>query len=232
MISDRLQRVRERIHAAAERVGRSAGDITTVAVTKTVPPARIREAIAAGARHFGENYVQEARVKIAEISSFSEEADISIQWHLIGHLQSNKVKYATELFSLIHSVDNYQLLQEIERQASKRERIQEILIEVDLTDIERRTGISAEALPALVDAAGQLPHVALHGLMGIAPVSENETEARAYFARIRALWERLPAENRRILSMGMSGDFEAAIAEGATHVRIGSAIFGERPVKR
>ena len=226
-IADRITRVRERIASAARRAGRpdTADPVRLVAVTKRVNAVQVAEALAAGVSDLGENYVQEARAKIPEVVAAGSR---NASWHLIGHLQSNKAKYSVELFSLIHSVDNYQLAQELGKQAVKRAQTQAILLEVNLTGGQQRAGVSpAEALHLAEQVAG-IPGVALQGFMGMAPPVENPEEARPYFAGLRTLWERLPEENRQILSMGMSGDFEAAIEEGATMVRIGTALFGPR----
>jgi PLP dependent protein len=223
-LQDNVDRVRERIAFAAERSGRRIEEITLIAVTKTVTAARIEEAIAAGLTEFGENYVQEARAKIPEILVPAPE----ITWHFIGHLQSNKAKYSVELFSLIHSVDNYQLAQEIGKQASKRGKTQTVLLEVNLSDDKDRAGAAPEAVSALAEQTVTIPGITLRGLMGIAPRTENAEGTRPHFARLRRLWEELPIGNRQILSMGMSGDYEIAVEEGATHLRIGTALFGRR----
>jgi PLP dependent protein len=243
-IAAKVAAVQERIAAAAGRVGRRPEDITLVAVTKTVETARIRQGIAAGLTVFGENYVQEARAKIPAVASPhvvarlerrraglpenpAEVAD-KISWHLIGHLQSNKAKYSVELFSLIHSVDNYQLAQEIGKQASKRGKTQAILLEVNLSGNPDRAGVAPEQALTLAEQMANIPGVQLQGLMGIPPLTDEAEGARPYFAQLRHLWKELPEENRQILSMGMSGDFEIAIEEGTTHVRIGTALFGRR----
>jgi PLP dependent protein len=223
-IAANVARIRQRIAAAAERAGRPPSDITLIAVTKTVEAARIREAFTAGLSDFGENYVQEARAKIAEIPADPDK----ICWHFIGHLQSNKAKYSVELFSLIHSVDNYQLAQEIDKQASKRGKTQRALLEVNLSGSPTRAGVVPEQALTLAEQVARLKNVRLQGLMGMAPATEDAEGARSHFARLRRLWDELPPENRRVLSMGMSGDFEIAIEEGATHVRIGTALFGRR----
>jgi pyridoxal phosphate enzyme (YggS family) len=223
-IAANLTFVRERLARAAERAGRRHDDITLIAVTKTVEAARVQEAAAAGLTDFGENYVQEARAKIPKIAADADK----ISWHFIGHLQSNKAKYSVELFSLIHSVDNYQLAQEIDKHASKRGKTQAVLLEVNLAGNPERAGVEPEALAPLVEKVTALPGIHLQGLMGMAPLTGEAEGARPHFARLRRLWESLPEENRRILSMGMSGDFETAVEEGATHVRIGTALFGRR----
>lgn len=221
-IAENVAAVRQRIADAAARAGRRAEDVRLVAVTKTVEPERIAEAVAAGLTEFGENYVQEARRKISVVSGLTQ---VPLLWHLIGHLQSNKAKYSVELFSLIHSVHNYQLAQELGKQAEKRGKTQSVLIEVNLAEDPNRTGIAPGEAYALAEQVAAVPGLRLLGLMGMAPFGED---ARPFFARLRTLWEALPPANREALSMGMSGDFEAAIAEGATLVRIGTAIFGRR----
>ncbi len=221
----RLTAIRERIAAAARPSGRSADAVQLLAVTKTVEAARITEAIQAGVTDFGENYVQEARAKIPLVQLLES---VQPRWHLIGHLQSNKAKYSVELFSLIHSVDNYQLAQELGKQAVKRAATQAVLIEVNLSGSEKRAGVPSSGALALAEQVAAVPGLALQGFMGMAPWGECAEEARRFFAGLRGLWERLPDQNRHILSMGMSGDFEVAVEEGATMVRIGTALFGRR----
>ncbi len=220
-IADNVARVRERIAAAASRAGRSHEEITLVAITKTVDPSRIREAVEAGVLDLGENYYQEARDKIP---LFGPE----IRWHFTGHLQSNKAKYVAGAFALIHSLDSLPLAQEIGRRASARNRVQSVLIEVKLDPSDTKRGIAPEETLALAEQAAGIAGVRLCGLMGMAPYVIEPGEARPYFVRLRRLFEELPVENRQVLSMGMSGDFEVAVEEGATHVRIGTAIFGLR----
>jgi pyridoxal phosphate enzyme (YggS family) len=223
-IAANLASVQERLARAAERSRRRPEDVTLIAVTKTVEASRVREAMAAGLRDFGENYIQEARAKIPEVAEVPD----TIFWHFIGHLQSNKAKYSVELFSLIHSVDNYQLAQEIDKHASKRGKTQAVLLEVNLSGDPERAGVAPEMLLPLVEKITALPGIYLRGLMGMAPLTGEAEGARPHFVRLRRLWESLPEENRQILSMGMSGDFEIAVEEGATHVRIGTALFGRR----
>ena len=224
-VAARVALVRGRIARAAARVGRSADTVRLVAVTKGVSAARVAEAAASGVTDFGENYVQEAREKIPEAAQY---LGIDASWHLIGHLQSNKAKYAVTLFSLVHSVDNYQLAQELGRQASKRNEILNVLVEVNLAGDPGRAGERPEEALELSARVGAVAGLELKGLMGMAPYGERSEDARPHFQRLRALFDRLPEPNRQILSMGMSGDFEVAIEEGATLVRIGTALFGKR----
>jgi pyridoxal phosphate enzyme (YggS family) len=214
-IADNIARVREKIAGAAVRSGRTPEEITLVAVTKKKPASAVLEALAAGVTAVGENYVQEAEEKRKEIASGS--------WHLLGHLQSNKARLAVSLFDLIESVDSVRLAAALNRQAI--EKPQAVLVQVHLGEEETKTGFPLElALEAAAEIAA-LPNIALLGLMGIAP---NNTDPRPYFQALKRLYDALPEANRKILSMGMSGDFETAIEEGATLVRVGTAIFGAR----
>ncbi len=216
-LADNLARVREQIGTAAHRAGRDSDEIELVTVTKRQPAALIIEALAAGARDLGENYVQEAADKRGDIRGG--------RWHLMGHLQSNKAKQAVALFDMVQSVDGVKLARTLGRHAQEQGKTQEILLQVMLGDEETKSGLA----PGLVgEAAAEIagvPHVALCGLMGIAP---SGVDPRPYFRHLRRLFEALPADNQRVLSMGMSGDFVSAIEEGATMVRIGTAIFGTR----
>lgn len=214
-IEQNIRRVREKIAEVSERAGRRPEEITLVAVTKKKPAIAVREALAAGVLDVGENYVQEAAEKRGQVAEG--------RWHLLGHLQSNKAKLAVSLFDLIESVDSVKLAEAISRQVG--EKYQEMLVQVHLGDEETKTGFAPDqTLDAAAEIAA-LPSVRLLGLMGIAP---NGTDPRPYFQQMKRLFDRLPAENRQILSMGMSGDYEAAIEEGATSVRVGTAIFGAR----
>ena len=214
-IADNIQRVREAIGEAAERAGRRAEEITLVAVTKKKPTSAVLEALSAGVLDVGENYVQEAAEKRGDVTAGC--------WHLLGHLQSNKAKLAVFLFDLIESVDSVKLAEALSRQAAEKR--QDILVQVHLGDEATKTGFPPDqALDAAAEIAA-LPNVRLRGLMGIAP---SGADPRPYFQQMKRLFDRLPAENRQILSMGMSGDFETAIEEGATSVRVGTAIFGAR----
>ena len=227
---NRLAQVRERIATAAQRTARDPKEIRLVAVTKRVSAVRVAAACRAGIADFGENYVQEAREKIPATEHLLAPDAPRPEWHLIGHLQSNKAKYSVELFSLIQSVDNYQLTQEIAKQAAKREKIQSVLLEVNLARDPSRAGIAPEDTLTLAEKVIALPSLSLGGMMGMAPYSSDPEASRPFFQELRRLYEQLPEANRQILSMGMSGDFPIAIEEGATLVRIGAALFGERSV--
>jgi pyridoxal phosphate enzyme (YggS family) len=226
-IRENLQRVQERISAAAQRAGRSAGEITLIGVSKTHPAEAIREAYEAGLRHFGENRVQEWEGKQSGIQ------DLNAAWHLIGHLQSNKAARAAKLFHSIDSVDDFALAQRLERArietgAAGKLRV---LIEVHIAAEETKTGADAKDLPALAEKIAALPMLELAGLMCIPPFAENAEEARPHFKRLRELRDELAKQLGRalpVLSMGMSHDFEVAIEEGATEVRVGTALFGTR----
>jgi len=218
-----LRRVRERIVAAAERSGRDPSQIRLVIVTKGVTTDRIRKAVAAGATLLGENRIQEALPKIKALEG-------KIQWHLIGHLQRNKVKQAIHRFELIHSLDSLELAHEIERRAKQAGIQQRVLIQVNLSREPSKYGVLPEDADELVRETSALPHLALEGLMTIPPPSIDPQQSRRYFRRLREKMEdqRQAGLSVRELSMGMSNDFEIAIEEGATLVRIGTAIFGPR----
>jgi pyridoxal phosphate enzyme (YggS family) len=221
-LAERLRLVRQRIARAAERAGRDPGSVTLVAVTKTVPIEKIREAASLGQTVFGENRVQEAREKVLLLPNLT--------WHLIGRLQRNKAKYAVEIFDLIHSVDDLPLAQEIERQAGKRGKRQRVLLEVNVGGEAAKTGLCWEAALPLLRALEGYDHLAVEGFMCLPPYTEDPEGARPFFKALRALGEEAAAAVGRpmTLSMGMSHDFAVAIEEGATLVRIGTAIFGER----
>jgi len=227
-ITDNVARVRERIANAAGRVGRSPDSVRLIVVTKTVEPERVRAALRAGVTDLGESYMQEAIAKIPTVEAGLAQLP---QWHFIGHLQSNKAKYSVQHFFLLHSVYNYHLAQEIGKQASKRGKTQAVLVEVNLSGAEQRVGVSIESTLDLAAGVAEIPGVALCGLMGIAPLTASVEGARPHFRRLRALWDQLPEVNRAVLSMGMSGDFEVAVEEGATHVRVGTALFGQRKTR-
>ncbi len=222
-IAYNLEEVRRRIAAAAARAGRDPAAVRLVAVSKTVPVARIREAVAAGQRLFGENYLQEARSKIAAL-------DEGVSWHFIGHLQSNKAKAAVELFELIHGVDRLKLAQALNAAAASLGRVQEILMQVNLAGETSKSGTAPEGAAELLQQISLLPHLKVRGLMTMPPFLAPEA-VRPYFQALRELRDRL-ADHAGLplpeLSMGMSGDYEVAIAEGATLVRVGTAIFGSR----
>jgi pyridoxal phosphate enzyme (YggS family) len=225
-IADNFNTVMTRIKSAAMRTGRDPSSVRLVVVTKTVDEARISEALAAGASILGENRVQEAKDKIEKVGS-------AARWHLIGRLQSNKAKYAVKMFELIHSVDNIELAKEIDRQAAKIDKVQDVLIEVSIAGEAAKAGVPVELAAGLVKQASALKNISIKGLMAIPPFLEDSEQVRPYFVKLRKLAESLanesiPGVSMQELSMGMSGDFEAAVEEGATIVRVGSAVFGER----
>ena len=225
-IASNLRDIQGRIGSAALAVGRDPASVRLVAVSKTRPAEDVLEAYQAGQRVFGENYVQELVAKAAEVAEPAE-------WHFIGHLQSNKVKLLAGLVTMIHSVDRFSLAEEISRQWGKLGSSCDILIQVNLSGEATKSGTSeAEALQ-LVRAVASLPHVRVRGLMTMPPFFDDPEAARPFFAELRRLSQRIEAEGipgieMRELSMGMSGDFEAAVQEGATLVRVGTSIFGER----
>ncbi|MDM7923677.1 MAG: YggS family pyridoxal phosphate-dependent enzyme [Pyrinomonadaceae bacterium] len=221
-----LDAVKSRIAAAAARAGRSAHDITLVAVSKTHPVGALREAIAAGASVLGENKVQEAEVKIADIGSEAE-------WHLIGHLQKNKARKAVQLFDVIHSVDSAELVERLERICAEEGRELNVLVQVDLAGEETKSGVPESGLDDVVRALQTSRHLRFTGLMILPPFFDEPEATRPYFRRLREIRDRFVAEGSFAngtgeLSMGMSHDFEVAIEEGATIVRVGTAIFGTR----
>ena len=216
-----LERVRARIARAAERAGRRADDVLLIGVSKTVDVTRIREALAAGLGALGENRVQEARGKIVELGR-------PVPWHLVGHLQTNKVKEAVELFDVIHSLDRVELARECDRRARARGRAVDALVEVNVAGEASKGGIAPAGLAALLDALAPLAHLRVRGLMAIPPEARDPEATRPWF---RALGKLGAQYGLTELSMGMSGDFEVAIEEGATMVRIGTAIFGPRPAR-
>ncbi len=224
---ERIRQVRMQVAEATARSGRSAEEITIVAVSKTVPVERIALAYELGLKVFGENRVQEARPKIAVLQY------PLLRWHLIGHLQTNKVARAVELFDLIQSVDSLRLAEALEQKAAARERTVSVLLQVNVSGEASKEGVSPEALPALAEAVLRLPHLRVQGLMTIAPYTSDPEEDRPVFRGLRelrdALRQRFPQGSWEALSMGMSHDFQVAIEEGATLVRIGRALFGERP---
>jgi len=214
-----IERVRERIARAAERAGRRAEDVLLVGVSKTVDADRIRRAVAAGLPALGENRVQEAGEKIALLGR-------PVPWHLVGHLQSNKVRDALELFDVIHSLDRVELARECDRRARLRGRPVAVLLQVNVGGEASKGGFAPEEVGAAVDSVGALDHLYLRGLMTIPPPVERAEEARGWFRTLAQLAKRHELGE---LSMGMSADFEVAIEEGATMVRVGTAIFGLRP---
>lgn len=224
----RLEEVRLRIEGSARRAGRRPEDVTLIAVSKTHPVEVLRRAIEAGVRDLGENRVQEAEAKIKEIGGEA------VHWHLIGHLQSNKARRAVSLFDLIHSVDSTELAQRLNRLCAQEGRkLLPVLIQVDLAGEETKTGARESELPELVETVAACEHLRLLGLMTLPPFFEEAERARPFFRRLRELRDEYRArgafsDERVELSMGMSNDFEVAIEEGASMVRVGTAIFGER----
>jgi len=231
-IADNIARVRERIDAAARRAGRNPGEVSLMAVSKTFPPERIGEAYEAGLRLFGENRVQEFTGKQEAVRNLA-----GSEWHMIGHLQTNKAAKAAELFSGIDSVDSLRLAEKLSAAAEKESKKLAVLIEINVGGEAAKSGVdpaSAE-LDEILEAAPRLVHLAISGLMTIPPFSDDPQQARPYFRRLRELRDqiaarRLSAVSTDVLSMGMSHDFEVAIEEGSTCVRVGTAIFGERRI--
>ncbi len=223
-----VEAVRVRLARAAARAGRDPSRIRRVAVSKTFGPEYVRAAAAAGVREIGENRVQEALQKIAET------ADVPVRWHLVGHLQSNKARKAAGVFAAIHSVDRRELLERLDRAAAETGTRPEILVQVDLAGEATKFGAPPDEARGLVEAALECRAVRLVGLMVLPPLFESPEEARPYFRRLRRLRDEwvssgVPPANLAELSMGMSHDFEVAVEEGATMVRVGTAIFGQRP---
>ena len=231
-IAARLAGIRAQIAAAAEQANRPAGEVTLIAISKTHPPSIVKTVIDLGATDVGENRVQEAEEKIVEVGR--EKA----RWHLVGHLQANKARRAINLFDVIHSLDSIDLARRLDRLCVEegREKLP-VLIQVDLGHEETKTGIEETALPQLIDSLGPLIRIQLTGLMTLPPFFENAEDSRPFFRRLRELRDELAArgafaDRKGELSMGMTHDFHVAIEEGATMVRIGTAIFGERGARR
>lgn len=246
MMKDNIEQIEKRIEAACARSGRARSEVTLIAVSKTKPNAMLIEAYELGMRHFGENKVQEL---VEKQEALSQQFNEKVHWHLIGHLQRNKVKYIVDSVDLIHSVDSLRLAKQIEEEAAKRNIICAILIEVNIAGEDTKFGVSAEDVTALIQDIQSFPHVRVRGLMTIAPYVENPEKNRIYFKKLRQLYVDIKTKNTdnidngnisnsnqyltspeqfNILSMGMTGDFEVAIEEGATMVRVGTGIFGER----
>jgi len=215
--------VMEKIEEAARKIGRDPNEIKLVTVSKTVEVARIMEAIEAGVSILGENYVQEAQKKIEEIGR-------PVSWHFIGHLQTNKAKYAIRLFDMIHSLDSVPLAEELNRRAEQADRVMEVMIEVNLSKEATKFGTDEEVVVNLAKRIQNLNHLSLEGLMTMPPYFDSPELSRPYYIALRELKEKMVKEGvpMKDLSMGMSNDFEIAIEEGATYVRVGTAIFGPR----
>jgi hypothetical protein len=227
-IPQRLARVRDRIADAAGRAGRSPGDVRLIAVSKTHPIDAVRAAADAGQTDFGENKVQDALQKIAQ------SADNRLRWHLVGHLQSNKAKKAAAGVHAIHSIDSVDLLRKVDQAAAAAGRTVDVLVQVDLALEETKFGAPEDAVPGIFEESERCTAARLVGLMLLPPLAENPEDARPWFVRLRGIRDRLrdrgvAPERLGELSMGMSHDFEVAIEEGATMIRVGTAIFGERP---
>ena len=225
-IEDNIRHVRERIAEAAGRSRRDPGSVRLMAVTKTVDDDRILAALRCGVEIIGENYVQEARRKIEAMGRKAE-------WHLIGHLQTNKAKYAVHLFDMIHSLDRLELAVELDRRARAAGRVIPVLIEVNVSGEATKSGVPLDSAPDLIRAAAPMANLSIRGLMTMPPWSDDPEESRPYFRALRALRDRIVAESipgveMRELSMGMTDDYAVAVEEGATIVRIGRGIFGER----
>mgnify|MGYP001127436748 CR=1 FL=1 len=226
MLKDQLQEVEKRIQAACDRAGRKREEVTLIAVSKTKPVETLQEAYDLGVRIFGENKVQELTAKYEALPK-------DIHWHMIGHLQTNKVKYIIDKAELIHSVDSLKLAETIEKEAAKHDLIADILVEVNVAEEESKFGMKMEEVIPFVEKVSAFPHVRVRGLMTIAPFVEDPEENRSIFADLHKLYVDIKEKNIdngtvSILSMGMTNDYEVAIEEGATMVRIGTGIFGAR----
>lgn len=226
MIRDNLEQVRQKIKDACDRAGRDAGEVTLISVSKTKPLSMLEEAYEAGARDFGENKVQELLEKIPRLPE-------DVRWHMIGHLQRNKVKYIVGKVTLIHSVDSLRLAEEISREAVKQDTSVDILLEVNVAQEESKFGTTLEETADLALSVSKLPGIHVCGLMTIAPYVENAEDNRQYFRKLKQLSVDIEQKNidnvsMNVLSMGMTGDYSVAVEEGATCVRVGTGIFGER----
>ena len=226
MITENLEQVRKNIEEACRAVNRDPGEVTLISVSKTKPVSMLQEAYDAGSRDFGENKVQEIMDKYPQLPS-------DIRWHMIGHLQRNKVKYIVDKVALIHSVDSVRLAETIDKEAEKHGVIANILIEVNVAKEESKFGLMPEEVPEFVEKIAGFPHIRVKGLMTIAPFVENPEENRPIFAHLRKLSVDIAKKNidnitMSILSMGMTNDYQVAIEEGATMVRVGTGIFGAR----
>lgn len=226
MLKDQLQEVEKRIQAACDRAGRKREEVTLIAVSKTKPFETLQEAYDLGVRIFGENKVQELTAKYEALPK-------DIHWHMIGHLQTNKVKYIIDKAELIHSVDSLKLAETIEKEAAKHDLIADILVEVNVAEEESKFGMKMEEVIPFVEKVSAFPHVRVRGLMTIAPFVEDPEENRSIFADLHKLYIDIKKKNHdndtvSVLSMGMTNDYEVAIEEGATMVRVGTGIFGAR----
>ena len=230
MIKENLEAVRENIKKACERAGRDSKEVTLITVSKTNPVVSLKEAMDCGVTIFGENKVQEMLEK-------QEELPDTLQWHMIGHLQRNKVKYIMGKVALIHSVDSLRLAEEISKEATKQGTEEDILIEINVAEEESKFGITTNEAISLVESIAKLPHIHIKGLMTIAPFVDDPEENRAVFSALKKLSVDIAAKNidnvsMHVLSMGMTNDYQVAIEEGATMVRVGTGIFGRRTYTR
>lgn len=225
---ENIKNIYRKISSASIRSGRNPFDIKLIAVTKTVSMDKIKEAIDLGLRIFGENKVQEAKEKIADCRL--QIADCELEWHMIGHLQKNKAKTAIQLFDMIHSVDSIELAEKLNKYAERERKIQRVLIEVNLSGEETKYGVARENLMDLIEFVSVMKNLKLEGLMTMPPFFDNPEMVRPFFTRLRELRDKAEKSGYKLpeLSMGMTNDFEVAILEGATMVRIGTGIFGER----
>lgn len=226
MLYENYEKVVENVKKACERSERNFQDVTIIAVSKTKPLSDVEELLAHGITEFGENKVQEMVDKYEHVSK-------PVNWHLIGHLQTNKVKYIVDKACLIHSVDSVHLAKEIEKEAAKKDVIVKVLIEVNIAQEESKFGIREDEVYSLIDAIKDMPHVHVMGLMTIAPFVDNPEENRVYFRKMRQLLLDIKSKcidniDMNVLSMGMTNDYEIAVEEGATMIRVGTAIFGAR----
>ena len=226
MVAENLEQVRKNIELACKEAGRDPKEVTLISVSKTKPVSMLQEAYDAGSRDFGENKVQEIMDKVPQLPS-------DIRWHMIGHLQRNKVKYIVDKVALIHSVDSLRLAETIEHEAAKHNVTIPVLIEVNVAQEESKFGLKTEEVLSLVESVATFPHIHIEGLMTIAPYVEDPEENRGIFRQLKKLSVDIAAKNidnvrMDILSMGMTGDYMVAIEEGATMVRVGTGIFGER----
>ena len=226
MVQEQLEEVRQNIRNACERSGRKVEDVTLIAVSKTKPVPMLQEAYDAGARDFGENKVQEILEKDPQLPS-------DIRWHMIGHLQTNKVKYIIDKVSMVHSVDSVRLAEAIEKEAAKKDICMPVLIEVNVAGEESKFGLSVEEVLPFLEEISSYEHLQVKGLMTIAPFVANPEENREVFQKLKKLSVDIAAKNinnvnMSVLSMGMTGDYQVAVQEGATMVRVGTGIFGER----
>lgn len=226
MIKENLEEVREKIRQACQRSGRREEDVTLISVSKTKPVEMLREAYEAGSRDFGENRVQEIMEKYGQMPE-------DVRWHMIGHLQKNKVRQVIDKAVLIHSVDTVELAEQIEKDAAKRDFTVDILLEVNVAEEESKFGFRTEEVEAAVMKIKEFPHVHIKGLMTIAPFVSNSEDNREVFKKLYQLYVDIRSKNidnvnMSVLSMGMTGDYEVAVEEGATMIRVGTGIFGAR----